>query len=183
MLRKTRGYSLIELLVVVTIMLIVASLAIPRLLRTQQLANEASVANSLRQIAVANTNYHSRFNQGFAGSLKQLGPTSVDCDTVGSDCADLLDTVLSGVVPALDTPVKSGYRFTYYAPNPDPNPSSPNATYAVVATPTLPGNSGVSTFCVDNRGVVLRDNSGAQTTAAATGCASTWPLGGNIGPL
>ncbi|HLA41327.1 MAG TPA: hypothetical protein VJ417_15100, partial [Candidatus Glassbacteria bacterium] len=81
------------------------------------------------------------------------------------------------------TPVKSGYRFTYYAPNADPDPSSPNSTYAVVATPVLPGNSGESTFCVDNRGLVLRDKSGTQTTATTTGCASTLPVGGDIGPI
>lgn len=183
MLRKTRGFSLIELLIVLAILLIVAAIAVPRLLRSKYLANEASAVNSLKQIASANTNYYSRFSRGYPGSLGQLGPVSADCDTVGPDCAALLDSVLSGVAPANAAPVKSGYRFTYYSPNADPDPSSPNSTYAVVATPVLPGNSGESTFCVDNRGLVLRDKSGTQTTATPSGCAADWPIGSDIGPI
>lgn len=180
---KVRGYSLVELLIVVGIILIVAALAVPRFLRTKNSANEASAANSLRQIATANTNYSSRFNQGYAGSLGQLGPIGPSCSSMGSNCADLLDSVLSGVLPAMATPVKSGYTFTYFATNANPSPPSPNNSYAVVAAPAIPNNTGVSTFCVDNRGVVLRDKSGSVTTAAPSGCAASWPVGGSIGPI
>ena len=183
MIGKARGFSLIELLIVVAIILIISAIAVPRFMRTKYLANEVSTANSLKQIASANTNYYSRFNQGYAGLFGQLGPASAVCATVGADCADLIDTVLSGVAPVMVTPVKSGYRFTYYAPNADPDPALPNSTYAVVATPMLPGNSGMSTFCVDNRGLVLRDKSGAQTIATDSGCAADWPIGGDIGPI
>ena len=180
---KVRGFSLIELLVVVGIILIIAALAVPRFLRVKNSANETSAANSLRQMASANTNYYSRFNQGYAGSLAQLGPPGPSCASMGSDCADLIDSVLSGVLPAMATPVKSGYTFTYYATNANPSPPSPNNSYAVVATPTIPNNTGVSTFCVDNRGVILRDRSGMVTTAAPSGCAASWPVGGSIGPI
>ncbi|OFV96104.1 MAG: hypothetical protein A3F68_04600 [Acidobacteria bacterium RIFCSPLOWO2_12_FULL_54_10] len=183
MYSKVRGFSLIELLIVVAIMLIIAAIAVPRFLRVKNSANETSAANSLRQMASASTNYYSRFNQGYAGSLGQLGPPGPSCASLGSDCADLIDSVLSGVLPAMATPVKSGYTFTYFAPNATPSPPSPNNSYAIVAAPVIPNSTGVSTFCVDNRGVILRDRSGMVTTAAPSGCAASWPVGGSIGPL
>ena len=178
---KTDGFSLIELLVVVGIILTIAAIAIPRFLRTKLSANEVSAASSLRIIAAANLSYHTRFNQGYAGTLRQLGPRNASCASIGPDCADLLDTLLSGISPAAATPLKSGYRFVYYAPGATPSPPSPNGTYAVVATPVMPGNSGIRTFCVDQRNLVLRDYSGTQTTATPAGC--NWPIGGSVAPI
>ena len=177
------GYSLLELLFVVTIILIIAAIAVPRFLKTKYSANEVSAANSLRQINTANANYSAHFNIGYAGSLAQLGPATAGCTGGESACADLLDSVLSGTALSLAQPVKSGYRFTYYAPSGTPTTAAPNGTYAVVATPTIPGNTGVSTFCIDNRGAVYRDTSGTQTTAAPGGCAASWPVGPSIGPI
>ena len=62
-----------------------------------------------------------------------------------------------------------------------PSPASPNNTYAVVGTPVIPGNTGVRTFCVDQRSLVLRDYSGALTTATAAGC--NWAIGGTVAPI
>jgi len=180
-MKKTSGFSLIELLVVIGIILTIAAIAVPRFLRTKLSANEVSAANSLRVMASANANYHSRFNRGYAGTLAQLGPSNGSCPSVGSDCADLLDTLLSGISPAAATPIKSGYRFTYYAPSAMPSPASPNNTYAVVSTPVIPNNTGVRTFCVDQHSVVLRDTSGALTTATAAGC--NWAIGGTVAPI
>ncbi|MBI3894502.1 MAG: prepilin-type N-terminal cleavage/methylation domain-containing protein [Acidobacteria bacterium] len=181
--KEARGYSLIELLFVAAILLVITAIAVPRFLRTKYSANEASAANSLKQIASANINYYTRFNQGYAGTLAQLGPPSAGCADASADCADLLDGVVSGVALGLAVPIKSGYSFTYYAPDANPSPTTPNNTYAVVATPVMPGNSGDSTFCVDNRGQVLRDKSGTVATADPSGCAASWPVGGDIGPI
>lgn len=181
--RQQDGYSLLELLFVATIILIIAAIAIPRFLKTRYSANEVSAANSLRQISTANANYFTRFSLGYSGSLSSLGPATGGCNGGSSACADLLDSVLSGMALSLAEPVKSGYKFVYYAPSASPTTAVPNGTYAVVATPTIPNNTGLSTFCVDNRGVVLRDTSGAQVTAAPSGCAANWVVGATISPI
>jgi hypothetical protein len=107
----------------------------------RMLANDRSTASSLRVIATANVTYSATYNQGFAGSLLQLGPPSPSCPTMSSGCADLLAADLSGVDSLIGGSVKSGYIFTYLAPNPNPTPATPNKTYSVVATPLHPGVS------------------------------------------
>ena len=175
---------MIELLIVVAIILIIAALAIPSLLRSKIAANEASAASSLKQIGTANVLYLQLYNQGYAGTLAQLGPPGSSCPAVSSDCADLIDGLLSGVAPPTPSPVKSGYTFSYYSPNASPTTSAPNITYAAVAAPLSPA-TGVSSFCADggNVYVIWRDTAGGTTTATGGGCAPTWVPGGSTGTL
>ena len=192
---RQHGFSLIELLTVVAIILIIAAIAVPNLIRSRMAANEASAASSLRTIGDANVLYFSLFNVGFAGELAHLGPPSGGgggrgrgrgrggCATFSPQCADLIDMVISGVNPNTDEPVKNGYSFEYEADEDDPTPAEPNGTYSVVATPTAAGSSGVSTFCRDYTNVILKDTSGSQTDADDEGCAEDWPTGGTITPL
>ncbi len=180
---KQNGFSLIELLVVVAIILIIAALAVPSLLRSKASANEASAANSLAALSKGNLAYVATYGMGFAGTLAQLGPPSGGCAVVNSGCADLVGAVLSGVNPANPTPLKNGYRFTYYVVNSNPTLAAQNGTFAVVATPVVAGVNGTSTFCIDHRHSILKDSLGTQTTADTTGCAATWPLGGSVAPL
>ena len=180
---KQQGFSLIELLIVVAIILIIAAIAIPNLLRSKAAANEAAGANSMAQVAQSNIVYVSTYSIGYAGTMAQLGPPSGACAVASSGCADLLDAVLSGVNPANPTPLKNGYRFTYYAVNAVPTSATPNGSFALVGTPVVVGVNGTSTFCNDQRLVILRDTLGTQTTADNTGCTATWPLGGSIAPL
>ena len=169
-IRKQVGFSLMELLIVVGIILILAAIAVPNLLRSKAAANEVSAANSIVQVGRANVVYSINYDQGYAGSLAQLSPPGGACASVSSSCADLLDSFLSGVNPATPTPVKNGFGFTYYAAIAVPTVAAPNTSFAVVATPVLPGNTGVSTFCYDHTNSMLRDTAGTQTTADDTGC-------------
>lgn len=174
---------MIELLIVVGIILIIAAIAIPNLLRSKIAANEASAAASMKQIGVANATYSSAYAIGYAGTLAALGPAGGGCATVSSACADLLDSLLSGVNPATPNPVKSGYVFTYYAPVAVPTIAAQNSTYAAVAVPSSPRITGQSSFCFDNTISIIKDSSGGLTAADPTGCAATWPIGGTVNPL
>ena len=171
-MKKEKGFSLIELLIVVAIILIIAAIAVPNLLKSKAAANEASAAASLRTMTSGNFTYSSTYSQGFAGSLAQLGPTSGACATVSSGCADLIDSVLSGVSPAAVPPLKAGYAFVYAAgpTGATPTVTAPNTTFSVLATPTAPGSSGTSTFCVDATFLVKKDPSGSTAGPAGGGC-------------
>ena len=133
------------------------------------ITGERAAAASLRRIAAANVTYFQTYGQGYARMLAHLGPSGSPTSNPTSAAADLLDSVLSGVDPPAAEPVKSGYRFTYKAPNPATSSDSSNTTFSVVATP-VEGGSGRSTFCLDQTNVVGRDSTGKATSATEEGC-------------
>ncbi len=69
MKKRDQGFSLIELLIVVAIILIIAAIAIPNLLRSRMAANEASAVGSIRTVNTAEVTFNSTYNDGFANTL------------------------------------------------------------------------------------------------------------------
>lgn len=160
-MRNETGFSLIELMIVVGIILIIAAIAVPNLLRSRMSANEASAVASLRTISTANLTYLSAYNIGYAGGLIALGPSTIP----SSSAADILDSSLGQAAP-----IKNGYSFQYIPSVATPTPSSPNMSFSAAAVPVLPGSSGMSTFCVDQTNVVGKNTAGAAPGNTGTGC-------------
>jgi type IV pilus assembly protein PilA len=160
MKKNEAGFSLIELLIVVAIILIIAAIAIPNLLKSKMAADQSSAVASLRTINTCEVTYSSTYNQGFTSSLAQLGPPAGA--TATSAAAGLVDSVLAAGT-------KSGYTFTYAAGAAAADGTTP--TYTVNANPITAGTTGQNYYFTDESNVI-RQNS----TAAAS--ASDSPIGG-----
>ena len=94
--KSSKGFSLIELLIVVAIILIIAAIAIPNLLRSRIAANQASAVGSLRTLNTSEVTYSSTFNVGFSVDLQSLAPTATAAANPTSTAAGLIDSVLAG---------------------------------------------------------------------------------------
>ena len=146
MRNKQKGFSLIELLIVVAIILIIAAIAIPNLLRSKMAANEASAVGSLRTINTSSVAFSTTYGN-YPHVLGDLGPST----SPSSTAADLIDS-------ALVTGSKSGYTFTYTA-------SAPYQQYAITAGPTTVGVTGQRYFFTNQSGVIRVNLTTTATSA------------------
>lgn len=150
MKKKHRGFSLIELLIVVAIILIIAAIAIPNLLRARMAANEASAVASLRTMNTALITYNSTYGI-YPAALSNMADVAAGSAPT-STSADLLDPVLSSAAPQ-----KSGYNFVYAV--------SGTVSYIINGNPVTANQTGIRFFFTDSS-AVIRYNSTA--TAAVT---------------
>jgi prepilin-type N-terminal cleavage/methylation domain-containing protein len=138
-MKRESGFTLIELMIVVAIILVIAAIAIPSLLNARKSGNEASAISSLRTLSTVNQQYRTRF-QSYAGNLADLSAASHVDDVLGSG-------------------TKSGYIFTY---------TGTADSFNVSAVPALVGTDGNRGFFADESGVIRFDPTGAAATSASS---------------
>jgi type IV pilus assembly protein PilA len=155
---KQRGFSLIELLIVVAIILIIAAIAIPNLLRSKMAANEASAVATLRTYTTAIVSYQTTYGTDPATNLSTLGPAAVPSPAA----ADLVDNLLGVAAPQ-----KSGYTFTY-TPTAPVAPATAVTIYTIVASPVSQNVTGQRRFFTDQSGVIRQTTDASVPTVAST---------------
>lgn len=148
-MRSTKGFSLIELLIVVAIILIIAAIAIPNLLQARLAANESSAAASLHTLQSAEITYFNSYpTVGYSNTIAQLGGVS-PC-TPSSTTACIIDNFLATAAPG--GVGKSGYY--YLATGIVTGGATYNTTFVIGAAPIVVHSTGNRDFCQTNDGVL-----------------------------
>ena len=162
---KQRGFSLIELLIVVAIILIIAAIAIPSLLRARISANEASAVSGIRTISTAQITYFQTFQVGYADTLGKLGPpTSGGC--AGAAGTSTAACLIDWVVTNSTTVPKSGYEFQVST-----GASGDTQSYVATTFADVWDRTGVRSFCsVEDHVIRVKFPTGQDSAADANAC-------------
>jgi type IV pilus assembly protein PilA len=167
MRKNNNGFSLIELLIVVAIILIIAAIAIPSLLRARIAANESSAVGALRTINTAMNAYQATYPTiGFATALTNLGPSAANPCAATSATACLIDNVLAAGT-------KSGYTFAATGSN-SGGPAI-NSIYYATAIPIMQNETGGRSFCSYSDGVI-RYSSAGTAIGSLNACEALSPI-------
>lgn len=146
--RRRRGFSLIELLIVITIILIIITIAVPKYQKIQMFSRETAAIAAIKTIHQTEVQYLSQYGR-YATSLAELGPPASGADTASN--AGLIDNTLA-------SGDKGGYKFTV---------TGTPGGYVLLAVPINYGSSGSRTFYSDHT-MVIRENSGPEPATATS---------------